>query len=1241
MNKFCCFFCPISDYTDKKLSDKCPTCQRAYGFVLDAKPITIGQYNISRALGRGFYGAAYVAERSTIGRKFVLKISPQSFYAFFGKPAFEVETRQHAQLSEKADHVVKIHDAFPQIIEFSDDAHTTLPCYVTILDFVDGELLIRYLDGEVPVSAEAVCQIAIDLLRIQAEFASHTLNHNDLHAENLIVERLRPEFRRQNAICDSIRVTAIDLGSMSDDSKSNEQRLGDLMFIANHVQALLSVLLKDTVTLEDREFRIALALQAIVNGLQTDVQNMRLPNCEDLITQIRDAYYHASYPWRPWDHPFQLKGLGDHYNAQTLDSWNVPKLLVDPESRWLREISVSGPQIITGMRGCGKTMLLRALDIHARAARQGSETNDAILMRIRNDGFVGLFVSAQRLLDLRPQSLYKLEYRLSRLFVNYALQAVRALLHLKSVSPQSVAVGAHIRLATAVADYLEGASELRLSLSIEDLEQRLTRVLVMVVRDSDRYSVGASPAEVFTHLAKELCSCSHVFQSSTVFFLLDDVSTRYLELDKVSELLSALLFQSPCCAFKFTSEWQTIELGLKSPGREHPIREGRDLTVFDLGADVFRTVNSLGGGGKKFVSDILLQRASVHPAHPRKHSPLELLGDVSLEQVALEIATTKSTSDRKKQIYRGISCLANVCVGDLGDVIKLYEEIVRRAPANGTLPISSSIQSECFRDLATRRLYDLNRRKGYFKDHALAFAEAAHELLVRSYKIGKRRGIDTPRLRQYSSIYVRVTADQESKIKEQIDVLRQLIDASVFVFSGGSPRTKTKDSNPIQQFILSYRKIYGLTSFIGLGDRDRFELSGADLEEWIERPSAAKEILLRNQINSEIESSSAESEADSEMSYLPAQASQLPANKEDLPAQSGRKSGAIPMRQLELFQQATSENPSSDDKARACPIEFNVQQLSNAELKGVAVGGVVIGLGFEERTLASNRHLANLIKPPIVHAIRYSLAGHSDAILCCWAKTSERIREVRYIDGGSDVPTIEGLALLDVSGLTKPLIFSLVRRELMSKGRVLICHASARDHYPLEEDLSRLMLAEEEEQTAVLLEQLAKILTGEVGPYRTISLLEEQSDPSRSRALLAFASPKHQRLFSLLDRREFDFIEIITPVKNSPRFRVAGLAADFVRQNFSNTKVGRIDTDDLVGLVRYLDDKYLDVYVDAGSNLEIGLTGSKMQAVASAILSARRKIAQAWYVSPSDFDEKRFSSGVGSIKVYDVRLQAP
>ncbi len=169
-----------------------------------------------------------------------------------------------------------------------------------------------------------------------------------------------------------------------------------------------------------------------------------------------------------------------------------------------------------------------------------------------------------------------------------------------------------------------------------------------------------------------------MWQDSQVFFLLDDVSTRYLVLEKIERIFSVLLFSDPICAFKFTSEWQTIELGLRSPGRVNPIRIDRDVSVFDLGSVVHATVKRRGEGlGKHFVEKILEQRAAHFPGHTGRYSPSQLLGDVTLETVAQDIASSGETSNTRKKVYRGITCLANVCVGDIGDVIKIYEEILK------------------------------------------------------------------------------------------------------------------------------------------------------------------------------------------------------------------------------------------------------------------------------------------------------------------------------------------------------------------------------------------------------------------------------------------------------------------------------------------------------------------------------------------------------------------------------------
>ena len=694
----------------------------------------------------------------------------------------------------------------------------------------------------------------------------------------------------------------------------------------------------------------------------------------------------------------------------------------------------------------------------------------------------------------------------------------------------------------------------------------------------------------------------------------------------MEELLSALLFQSPVCAFKFTSEWQTIELGLQSPGRIHPIREGRDLAVFDLGADVFQTINANGKDrGNDFVAQILQQRAKFHASHP-KWGPKDLLGDIPLERVAREIAAAGTTSKDRKHAYRGLSCLTSVCVGDLGDVIKLYEEIIKRASAGRkglSIPIDDSIQAECFQAISSRRLYDLNRRGGIYKGHALAFAEAARELLVRSYREAVKSKAKSPRLRQYTSLYVRVTSNDKASLKQQIDLLRELIDAGVFVYSGGSPRTKTKDSDPIQQFKLSYRKIYGLASHIGLADRDRFELSGPDLEEWLAKPN--KDVLLRNQIKGELAERTGNEEPVESVVAVPIRTT----------VSAAEVQGAL--FNVEATIEFGGSAPALSNVAK--PIDVVIRPLVPSELGGMALGGIIVGLGFEDRTLASNELLAKHVSSGTVHAVRYDLPGHSEAILRAWSASGRVVSELPYEAAIAALPAIAGLALVDISGLSKPLIFATVCRELKEKGRVLVCLTAAEHHYPLEEDLRDLFAAQKVDDPLAFLDSLSGVLKGEQGPYRDVRLVDEEVDLSRSRALIAFASAKHERLFSLLDKREFDYVEVIAPDGDAPWARVATFAAEFLCQNLQNSKVTRHPSGDLVGLVNYLDKQYLEIYGIGGANVELGLTGSKLQAVAAAVLSARRKIAQAWYLGPRSFDEARFSKGVLGTRLFDISVK--
>ncbi|WP_156941812.1 hypothetical protein [Mesorhizobium sp. LSJC255A00] len=1211
IGRFCCFICPSPDQRIKRLDEACPECGRPYGFPLTQVPIRIGDFDVERSLGRGFYAATFVARpRHGLNKSpRVLKVSPVGLYRKFGK-SFASEMELHATVAEGADHVVAAEDIFDDTVEFGD---VSLPSHVAVLQFVEGDTLSKYLQGDRTLSAAQAAQIACDLFRMREEFERHKVHHNDLHASNIIVQELPSGRRRADAIEPAIRAMAIDLGSVAEDRRSGGIYRGDLHWIGSHISAMADRLLAPGDSAPDIDKRVGLQLHIIAQSLASVTENQRTPKADDMIAGIREQYHRTAEPWRPWRNQAVLRTFAASYNAQTLDAWYVPQLLVDPEGTWLSRVSAPGPLVMTGMRGCGKTMMLQSLQFHARATVLPGEEDINALDRIGQDGYVGLFVSAQRLIPVDPKATRpSTEELLARLLVAYAAQAARAMAHLHDLDAEALAFDASASLVNAVVNTLSPRPEIASTTTIEQVERAMSDLLVRVSRADSGLRLATNPNIAFPLVASAIRGASTIWQDAQVLFLLDDVSTRYLDTERIEDLLSSLLFQHPECAFKLTSEAQTIFLSLKSPGKVHPAAAGRDFATFDLGAEVQNRLKDRSG--KAFLNAILDARARLFPGHPNQGSA-QVLGDVDLETIARTIAETQTRSRERKRLYHGLRALAGVCVGDIGTVIQIYQEMLTGKQTG--LPISPERQHEVFRDFCARHLYSLDRRHSDLKTVALQFAEASHHLLVESGK-----GKPTGRIRQYTSLYVRVTTGD---VQAQMSRLRELVDAGVFVFTGGTARTKTHDSDPVQQFKLTFRKIFGLANFIGLSDRDRFELSGEDLERWLREPEAGREILLRNLSTHPVD----DEQDDTGQADLTGRQFEHP------PRAQGSKNRQMTF--PEFFEDSRGSAPHRHDAPAVAAESPVVEEIDDEGISTHAVDDLVVGLGFEERAPQSLDRLLSIIRPKRVLAVRYEHRGHADVMLKLLRDRDVPYREIAYSDvrNGRSLD-FEGRTLVDLTGLAKPALFHSVRAALASSQELLISYTSALQYYPLETDLKQVLDAFSSSDDHLLLTALRDVLTGEVGPYQSVPLSVAESDGTRLRALSAFASPRHERLLHLAGEREFDALQIITDRADTSRAQVGTIAARVALEDIPRGMIVSVDAKDLSELVDNLVRQHEDWFVKGGLDYEIGLTGSKLQAAAAAIVAAVLPVSQIWYVQPEQFDQTHFSSGVGRTRHFRV-----
>lgn len=1184
-------------------------------------------------MGRGFYAATYLVKSGRLEIPSVLKVTPAAFYTEgIKRTDFFEESQEHKRVAEGTTHLAQIRDIFGDDeggcdVDFDG---LTLPCYVAVLDYVNGRPLGDYLYGESLLSARGAAQIAIDLLALLGELEAKGVQHNDLHETNILVEDLPADARRAQAVDETIRAVAIDFGSLAETSASlpEAERLGDLHQVAKHLSALSVRLLKDATGADDDDYRLASALDQLAQRMRPARVNQRPVNFEEQIELIRDTVFLTDSPWRD---PGALPRFGEAYNAATLKSWYVPKLLVDPGEDWRRRISSSGPQLITGMRGCGKTMLLRALEVHGRAVealeKAGFE-RDGLSEKLKGDHWVGLYESATRLLDTigdepTDSGSKPLHEPHARLLVAYAREAVQALRHLTYLDSGLAVPGYAQGLGKAVAAHLRGAEDLAEVDSELGLERALQRHLIALSEHKPGLHMTTNPAVAFPELADAIRKSSPIWHEATVYFLLDDVSTRNLNPENIRGLWSSLLFKDERCAFKMTTEAQTIEQ-LRSPGLIETAQIGRDVDVFYLDEEVnVRTRQRGPEGGRSFIGSILEHRAELFPKHPRAH-PEQVLGGGTLEAIAREIASaanaarseTKSVRTRLSGVYHGLNALSAVCVGDIGDVIAIYETMLRAAPPDPSLPLSPQLQSSAFQQYSRRRLYHLNRRGDDLRSFAATFAKAAHELLRDSMRKGRGK-----RLRQYSSIHIQIDRDRQSA---EYDKILKLVDAGVFVFDPGQrPRLRTGDSDPTASFILNYRKLFGLFSYIGLAERDRFELKGDAISEWLENPEDHTVLTRRLGVPS-------------------IDGVHPPAPEAEFPGEANRLFSDADLMEKQVDAPdipttiAKSDEPAESAEVRERFLAERVpgaQSLNLSSLGSAHIGKLILGLGFEDRTLASVERLLDHCKPEEVVAVRYPEPGHGESILGLLA-ARDLSYEVKDYERFLEEPPPAGPLLVDTTGLTKSLIFSLVRNGLASAGRIWVAHTRATEHWPLNSDIEPLLERFGDDYYG-LMEAMERLHSGDIGPYRYVKLLPSDGDQARARILCAASTAKHERLLSFVERREYDDMQISVPASGSARGRIALIAAEIAGQKATATHLIKVPSDDLGLQLRNLGEQY-HYWYHRGMEVELALTGSKMHAVACAALASGLKLGQCWYVRPEDFDTSRFSRGTGQTDVFDL-----
>ena len=282
-------------------------------------------------------------------------------------------------------------------------------------------------------------------------------------------------------------------------------------------------------------------------------------------------------------------------------------------------------------------------------------------------------------------------------------------------------------------------------------------------------------------------------------------------------------------------------------------------------------------------------------------------------------------------------------------------------------------------------------------------------------------------------------------------------------------------------------------------------------------------------------------------------------------------------------------------------------------------------------------------RPKKVILVSYAEEGQAKAIKELISKNSSdtAVIEVPHdnIEEICSLARDENNVVFDITGMSKPIIFSVIRSVLLEKHKILIAYTEAEEYYPLEKDLTaKFNETKKLDSNLRITEIMSDLLTGEQPPYNLMPLLRCDVDETRPTAILGFVSLKNQRIYELLDKREFNHIELLTPEGKGNRKLLAQMAAETASIIYDNNYITKIEQSNIAGLLDILYEKYFSLYINQGTNLEISLTGTKLQAVSVAVFSSVCKLSQCWYVQPSKFITDKFSKGVGETKLFILQI---